>query len=233
MANHWYYHNGTEAVGPVTQEAFDQLVNNGTVKPTTLIWNELMANWQPYQEWQKGAPPPPTSGPIPGAGTSASMPGAAAFPLETEAFEYAGFWIRFVAKFVDWAIMAGISFGIGLAMGHGIDFNPATPANNMGTVDFSMISKMLTGNLISFGANLVFVTFFLGRYGATPGKMLCRIRVIRADGSPVSYGLAAGRYFGELLSGILCSIGYIIAAFDSEKKALHDMICNTRVVYKE
>jgi hypothetical protein len=29
-----------------------------------------------------------------------------------------------------------------------------------------------------------------------------------------------------------CFIGYIIAAFDNEKRALHDHICTTRVVYK-
>jgi len=36
----------------------------------------------------------------------------------------------------------------------------------------------------------------------------------------------------ELLSRIICDIGYIIAVFDSEKRALHDHICNTRVVFQ-
>jgi hypothetical protein len=34
-----------------------------------------------------------------------------------------------------------------------------------------------------------------------------------------------------LLSQI-CYIGYIMVAFDQEKRSLHDHICNTRVVYK-
>jgi uncharacterized RDD family membrane protein YckC len=46
----------------------------------------------------------------------------------------------------------------------------------------------------------------------------------------VDLGRAFGRYFGKLLSAIILGIGYIMAAFDSEKRALHDMICDTRVI---
>jgi uncharacterized RDD family membrane protein YckC len=48
----------------------------------------------------------------------------------------------------------------------------------------------------------------------------------------VSYARALGRSAGHLVSGMTCLIGYIIAAFDDEKRALHDYMCNTRVVYK-
>jgi uncharacterized RDD family membrane protein YckC len=41
-----------------------------------------------------------------------------------------------------------------------------------------------------------------------------------------------GRYFSEMLSGMIMMIGYIMAGFDDEKRALHDRICNTRVVFK-
>ena len=42
---------------------------------------------------------------------------------------------------------------------------------------------------------------------------------------------AIGRHFSEWLSSILF-IGYIMAAFDEEKRALHDRICGTRVVFR-
>src|SRR5262249_33700407 len=74
--------------------------------------------------------------------------------------------------------------------------------------------------------------FFLGKYGATPGKMVCKLRVVSADGTRFGYGRAAGRTFAEMLSGMICYIGYIMVAFDGEKRALHDHICSTRVVYK-
>ncbi len=79
---------------------------------------------------------------------------------------------------------------------------------------------------------MAYQIFFLGKYGATPGKMACSIKVVTADGGRIGYGRATGRFFSELLSGIICYIGYIIVAFDGQKRALHDHICNTRVVYK-
>jgi uncharacterized RDD family membrane protein YckC len=75
-------------------------------------------------------------------------------------------------------------------------------------------------------------TFFIGRYGATLGKMACRIKVVSPEGAQISYARALGRYFAELLSAIVMGIGYLMAAFDSEKRALHDRVCSTRVVYK-
>jgi uncharacterized RDD family membrane protein YckC len=60
--------------------------------------------------------------------------------------------------------------------------------------------------------------------------MACNVKVVKADGSPVGYGLATGRFFAKIISGIILGIGYIMAAFDEEKRSLHDRICNTRVV---
>ena len=42
-----------------------------------------------------------------------------------------------------------------------------------------------------------------------------------------------GRFFAELLSGMICYIGYLMVLSDKEeRRTLHDRICNTRVVYK-
>ena len=70
--------------------------------------------------------------------------------------------------------------------------------------------------------------------GATLGKKAMRLRVVRQDTGEkprfltVLYRETVGRY----LSGILC-IGYILIAADSEKRSLHDRICDTLVVYDE
>ena len=57
--------------------------------------------------------------------------------------------------------------------------------------------------------------------------------MIRVDGGRITAGLAIGRYFAKnWLNLFTLLIGYIIAAFDDEKRALHDRICDTRVVYK-
>ena len=90
------------------------------------------------------------------------------------------------------------------------------------------ITLMIVQYIIQFG----YEVFFIGKFGATPGKMALKIKVINADGSKVSYLKALGRLFAYFLSGIILGIGLIMAAFDDEKRALHDRICNTRVILK-
>jgi uncharacterized RDD family membrane protein YckC len=54
--------------------------------------------------------------------------------------------------------------------------------------------------------------------------------VIRPNGAPVTLGRAFGRYFAKWLSYLTFLIGFIIAAFDGQKRAMHDMIADTRVI---
>jgi uncharacterized RDD family membrane protein YckC len=99
---------------------------------------------------------------------------------------------------------------------------------------FSPMFWLVQGILLLF--QLVFAavyeTWFLVHYAATPGKMVVGKKVIVADGSPMTVGRALGRYFATYISSFTLGIGYIMAAFDSEKRALHDRICDTRVVAK-
>jgi uncharacterized RDD family membrane protein YckC len=127
---------------------------------------------------------------------------------------YAGFWIRFGAKFIDGIILQLTAGVVGFAIGAAVANDTAEPI------------ATVVGLLLGVAYNV----FFIGKYGATPGKMALKLRVIRADGTQPSYGLAAGRYLAEILSAIILLIGYIMVAFDEEKRALHDRICDTRVV---
>src|SRR6266568_3219290 len=83
---------------------------------------------------------------------------------------------------------------------------------------------------IQLGTGISYETILIGKYGATLGKMACKIYVVTAEGGRVSYLRACGRYFARILSAFTLLIGYIMAAFDPEKRTLHDRICNTRVV---
>lgn len=143
--------------------------------------------------------------------------------LADGALNYAGFWIRFAAKFVDGLILGvpfmAVFFFIGMRS-----------AQNPNPSQFDVLP--LLAQLGFYFLNMLYTIFFLGKYGATPGKMVCKLQVVTADGAPISYGRAAGRFFAEILSGMVCYIGYLMVAFDSQKRALHDHICNTRVVYK-
>ncbi len=137
--------------------------------------------------------------------------------------EYAGFWIRFAAKIIDNLILF-----IPLIILVMVLIVPTLSSG--GSPDDLGIMLQLVLQLVYYAMAAVFNIFFVGKYGATPGKMACKLRVVTAEGEKVSYGRATGRFFAEILSGLVCYIGYIIAGFDDQKRALHDHIASTRVV---
>ena len=64
------------------------------------------------------------------------------------------------------------------------------------------------------------------------GDAARRIAVrVRAGGGPVPGSLAVKRYFAQWVSALILMIGYFMAAIDEQKRALHDRICDTRVVH--
>jgi uncharacterized RDD family membrane protein YckC len=74
--------------------------------------------------------------------------------------------------------------------------------------------------------------YFLGSdWQATSGKRLCGIYVRRESGDRVTAWLGLGRYFSYFLSVLPIGIGFLMIAWDSHKRGLHDFLCGTRVVY--
>jgi uncharacterized RDD family membrane protein YckC len=153
------------------------------------------------------------------------MVGGSEFQLD-----YAGFWIRFLAKLIDWVIVAlilGVPLGI-------ITVRAVMQAGGAPTNPFLLAGpKSWAIQGISNVVVALITGWFLGKFGATPGKMALGLKVVNPDGSKISYGRAFGRAFGEILTGLTCyllGIGYIIAGFDREKRALHDHIAGTRVI---
>ena len=76
--------------------------------------------------------------------------------------------------------------------------------------------------------------------GGTVGKMACGLIVVRPNGDSLGWGVCFGRFaMKDIVTGgipyvnsILVLISAIMAGTDSEKRALHDRVCNTRVIYK-
>lgn len=142
---------------------------------------------------------------------------------------YAGFWIRVAAKFID-GLVIGIVVGIpilALMFGMGLMTQQAGQQPNV-----AMVGMQFLLQIVWMGAGIAYNTFMHGKYGATLGKMAVGVRVVMADGAPITYMRAFGRAWADILSSLVCNIGYIIAGFDKEKRALHDHICQTRVIYK-
>lgn len=138
-------------------------------------------------------------------------------------FVFATFWMRAVATLVDAAIVFGLQMILGglLALA-----GTVTVVGSDGGGETAFIVYFFS-YLISF----TYYIFFTGYCGQTPGKMVLRIKVVRQDGSPISYGRAAFREVpAKFLSGVIFGIGYLMVLFDKQKRALHDRMSDTYVI---
>jgi uncharacterized RDD family membrane protein YckC len=148
------------------------------------------------------------------------------------AFEYGGFWIRFLAVIIDSIILMVVGTILQYALLGNLSTRLQPPAPGTPPEQFLGLFLGVVG--LAWALNMfidcLYQSLFIAYLGATPGKMALGLKVVRPDGGMVGLGRAFARYFGKLLSGIILGIGYFMAGFDSEKRALHDQICDTRVI---
>lgn len=152
-------------------------------------------------------------------------------------FHYGGFWIRLGARIVDGFVLGVPYLVFAFLFIPNLIKAPSDPANpNLAA--FAAVGLAFV--LAAFGISACYEIAMLKYRGATLGKMACGLRVVRADGSDLGWGVCVGRYamWNIVTSGIpyinlvLILISSIMAGTDSEKRALHDRVCNTRVIYK-
>ena len=175
-------------------------------------------------------PPPPDYPPPP--------PGSMPYGEHTGLQAFAGFWIRFLAAFLD-GLIIGIPMGIlGLLTG----------ATDTRTVDSFGHTTQSTNFRVGYGftpgvelwfnlLNLVVAVAYYaslegGATGQTLGKRICNIRVVdAATGQPgIGVGRAIGRYFARWLSAIPVGLGYFWMLWDPKKQCWHDKLVNDVVV---
>ncbi|MFT3913572.1 MAG: RDD family protein [Anaeromyxobacteraceae bacterium] len=170
----------------------------------------------PRQAQPAPAPPQPQAAP----------PGQDGFPRP------AGFWIRFLAMFVDGLVVWLGEMAVLVVLGI------------VGAVlgVFSKGGGEPGGAFLAlFG--LFYVVVFAGVWlysalmessaqQATLGKKALGLAVETADGRRLSFGRATGRFFAKILSAIPLELGFVVAAFTDRKRALHDYVAGTAVVQR-
>jgi len=195
----WWYVDADQRRGPYSDSEFSILVENGTVRPSTLVWQDGLPEWSRYEE-------------LTFAGKGVDGGGR----------RFAGFWIRYVGKYLDNFF---ITFG---ALFVSLLFWVASgrPFNDEEQIVTALITLTIASVLVSGLYNVGFV----GAVGKTPGKMFLKLEIVRADGSPVGYGLALVRWVAAVLNYLTLMIGWMMAGWSFEKQGLHDRICGTRVL---
>jgi uncharacterized RDD family membrane protein YckC len=138
---------------------------------------------------------------------------AIAEPLPTRpAVHYAGFWIRAAARIIDLVIL-----GMVMSLLRFI-FRPM---------------PLVQQESFTLAVGCLYEVYFVSRFGATIGKIGLNLKVVHAGGAPVTRSLALQRYLAMGLSVLTVTVGFWMAAFDPEKRTLHDRICATRVIRGE
>lgn len=133
----------------------------------------------------------------------------------------AGFGARAAAYIIDRALL-----WLALCLVRVPAWLSGVPAENL-LFDYSAVDIVC---YVLSSAYLVLLTYFTG---STLGKKVLRLRVVKADGSrPPFIDVLYRETVGRFLSGILY-IGYLMALADRDKRAFHDWLCGTRVVYDE
>ncbi len=83
----WYYANGGNRSGPITESELIQLVSSGVVQDETLVWKEGMSGWEPFSALRSTlatsptAPPPELMAPVDLAGGRGDGTGGSASGL--------------------------------------------------------------------------------------------------------------------------------------------------------
>lgn len=155
-------------------------------------------------------------------------------------YEYAGFWMRFAAAFIDWAILSvagmilvpllyllgivGALFGAGLGALVGGSEGAAISAFGA-----ALLVVFLAGLLINW---LYYALMERSKLQGTLGKMALGIIVVDENGERITFDRATKRYFAKYLSGLIFFIGFVMAAFTQRKQALHDIMAGCLVVEK-
>jgi uncharacterized RDD family membrane protein YckC len=144
--------------------------------------------------------------------------------------DYAGFWRRFCAWFLDGIVLNAALVPIGLLLS-----TPSMTSILDEEFGSSAMEKMLGAYLryalLCMIANWLYCALMeSSARQATLGKTVLGIRVTDLDGKRLSFGRATGRFFGKIVSGLTLMIGYAVQLITERRQALHDVLAGTLVV---
>ena len=127
----------------------------------------------------------------------------------------AGFWVRVLASAVDTVILTAV-VGALVAL--------------IWSESYFGGDEVSWGDLLAALQDVAYFTVAVAVWRTTIAKRLLGLYVVRSDGTRVGVGRAFERNLATYLSAALLGIGFLMVAFRRDKRGLHDLICDTRVV---
>ena len=197
-------------------------IREGRVVGTTPVRRSDLALWQPATQYPELQPEIGQVTPV--------SPAALDDPLEP-----VGFWPRLGAYLLDFIVLYAV-FLIGWGwLAKMMNWQePDWQSLKLKTLsDLAPVFKVILLRTAAYYIwKMIYDVSLNGRFGATIGKMIIGAKIVRLDGSRIGYGTALVRSLGTIVSDCICYIGYLFVAFRADKRALHDLLAGTRVVYR-
>ena len=157
--------------------------------------------------------------------------------------KYAGFWVRFTASFLDTLFLALPVAVVIYFLSNGNWFDLSIYQQNLiYAINGNAAAALAHQPQTSFTWELVFeisvlvvtIVFWRRWRGATPGKKIVKIKIVDAKTfDDITNKQAITRSLGYIISTIPFLLGFIIVAFRKDKRAFHDLLAGTAVIYDE
>jgi uncharacterized RDD family membrane protein YckC len=147
----------------------------------------------------------------------------------------AGFWRRGLALGLDLAMVTAFVYVV-LKIGPGPLDLGALPRSGLHGIDhFVHLLLQHSGKvfpILLFGAGTAFAYFVLCQaiLAATPGKLMLGMRIVDARGRRIGPVRALLRTLAYGISASFFLMGFFWAAFDLERRSLHDVLSGTYVI---
>ena len=206
--------------GPATLEELREWIRDGRVAGMTQVWRSDVAAWSPATGYAELG------------GELARLDAVAAVSAKP-----CGFWARLGAYLIDAFILCAIFQLVWTQLGESrLWTTPVPPVvlTDATIQQFLQEFQVWFNHAAPFFYSLFFLydVLFNGRFGATVGKMAIGARIVLLDGSPIGYWRAAWRWLAARVSDFFFCAGYLLIVARADKRALHDLLVGTRVIYK-
>ena len=140
--------------------------------------------------------------------------------------EYAGFWVRLAAYVIDSII---VFFGLLFVR---LFLSGIMSVLSDTWIGGNILFHYTLKDILLYGFQVLYFILCTYLTGTTLGKRAMNLRVVSADGQKLTLlNVVYRETIGRFLCSLSVGIGYIIAGVDREKRGLHDILCDTRVIY--
>lgn len=251
----WFYidesvTDGERRKGPYSIVEIREFVKQGQIKEETLVWRSGEENWKTWKEFVAEEIHDKAREDAEREELLQNTIKALEEAIESDKLKirrFAGFFTRAVAFIVDNLIL-GIAGGIVLfilgsfglveidAIQEAASNYVKNPMSNEAITQLVEAPGMATFLSIWTVIQTIYFIVFHAIFSATPGKMLVHIHVETHSGERLTWLSSIARYLCSVLTQftmVFYGLGYIIVCIDPKRRALHDWIARTFVVYDE